>query len=228
MKNTLISTLQQIIKDELLQGRRQLQDFLNPLLFFIIVVFMFPLTTDASTVQLQTLAPGAIWVAALLATLLSLDRLFQVDFQNGTLEQLLLSPYPLPCLVSAKIFAHWLLTGLPLIAITPLLGILLDLPVHTIKIVLISLTLGTPTLSLVGAMITALVVGLRYGNFLLPLLTMPLLIPVLIFGANCMTASGTQLPIQSQLALLGAFLLLSLALAPFATASALRIGMNNR
>jgi heme exporter protein B len=228
MKPSLNSVLIQILTDEIRQGLRQLPDILNPLLFFIIVVFMFPLTTDASPHQLQATAPGAIWIAALLSTLLSLDKLFYDDYRNGTLEQLLLSPYPLPCLILAKVLGHWLLTGFPLLLVTPLLGILLDLSAHTIKIVLLSLALGTPVLSLIGAMMTALVVGLRYGNFLLPLLTMPLLTPVLIFGANCLTASHAQLPTQSQMAFLGAFLLVSLALAPFATASALRVGMNNR
>lgn len=221
------SAIKQILLDDLKQGVRQLSDVLNPLLFFVIVIFLFPLTTDASSTALQTTAPGAIWIAALLAVSLSLDRLFYYDYLNGTLEQLLLSPYPLPLLVMTKIFGHWLLTGFPLLLITPMVGILLDLSPHTIKITIFSLALGTPVLSLMNAMITALVVGLRYRSFLLPLLTMPLLIPVLIFGANCLTASHTNLPVNGQLAFLAAFLLLSLALSPFATAIALRIGMNN-
>jgi heme exporter protein B len=227
MKPSLYNTLQSLLADDLRQSARQLQDLLNPLLFFAIVVFLFPLTTDASPTQLQTCAPGAIWIAALLATLLSLDKLFYYDHLNGTLEQLLLSPYPLPFLVLAKILGHWLSTGLPLLFITPFLGILLDLPSYTVKIMIISLALGTPILSLMGATITALVVGLRYRSFLLPLLTLPMLIPVLIFGSNCFAAAQKGLPTGGSFAFLGALLLLSLALSPFATASALRIGINN-
>lgn len=228
MTKNFLKALKQVLLDEIRQGFRQLQDFLNPLLFFAVIVFLFPLTTDASQSQLQATSPGAIWVAALLSMLLSLDKLFYYDYLQGTLEQLLLSPYSLPALLLTKILGHWLLTGFPLLLIAPLFGLLLDLPLYTIKIILLSLALGTPTLSLVGATITALIVGLRHANFLLPFLTMPLLIPVLIFGANCLTAAHAHLPVQSQMAFLGAFLLLSLALAPFATASALQIGMNNR
>lgn len=227
MNSSLYLTLQSLLFDDLRQAFRQVQDILNPLLFFIIVVFLFPLTTDASQNQLQATAPGAIWIAALLATLLSLDKLFYYDYSNGTLEQLLLSPYPLPLLIFIKIFSHWLLTGFPLLLVTPFLGIILGLPLHTINITIISLALGTPILSLIGGMITALLVGLRYRSFLLPLLTMPLLIPVLIFGANCLVTAHAGLPTQGSLAFLAALLLLSVALSPFATASALRIGINN-
>ncbi len=227
VRNPIYIIIKQLLLDDLKQGLRQLADLLNPLLFFVIVVFLFPLTTDASPDALQTTAPGAIWIAALLAVSLSLDKLFYYDYLHGTLEQLLLSPYPLPLLVATKIFGHWLLTGFPLLLITPIVGVLLGLSLHAIKVVIFSLALGTPALSLVSAIMTALVIGLRYRNFLLPLLTMPLLIPVLIFGANCLVASHTNLPINGQLAFLAAFLLLSLALSPFATAAALRIGINN-
>jgi len=227
MSHSLYFALKQILFDDIKQAFRQLSDLLNPLIFFILVVFLFPLTTDATPTQLQITAPGAIWIAALLATSLSLDKLFYYDYLHGTLEQLLFSPYPLPLLILTKIFGHWLLTGLPLLLITPFIGILLGLSFHTIKIICFSLALGTPILSLIGAMMTGLVVGLRYRGFLLPLLTMPLLIPVLIFGANCLTASHNNLPVQGQLAFLGAFLLISLVLSPFATAAALRIGINN-
>lgn len=226
-KQPICRVIKQILVDDLNQGLRQLSDLLNPLLFFVIVIFLFPLTTDASATAIQTTAPGAIWIAALLAVSLSLDKLFYYDYVHGTLEQMLLSPYPLPLLVVTKIFAHWLLTGFPLLLVAPIIGVLLDLSPQTIKMVFLSLALGTPTLSLVSAMITALVVGLRYRSFLLPLLTMPLLIPVLIFGANCLVASHAGLPVNGQLAFLAAFLLLSLALSPFATATALRIGINN-
>ena len=130
--------IKQILMDDLNQGLRQLSDLLNPLLFFVIVIFLFPLTTDASATALQTTAPGAIWIAALLAVSLSLDKLFYYDYVHGTLEQLLLSPYPLPLLVLTKIFAHWLLTGFPLLLIAPMMGVLLDLSPHTIKMVFLS------------------------------------------------------------------------------------------
>lgn len=219
--------MRQVLVDDIRQSFRQLTDVLNPLLFFLMVVFLFPLTTDASPNQLHATAPGAIWLAALLATLLSLDKLFYYDHVQGVLEQLLLSPYPLPALVATKIFAHWLVTGVPLLLIAPLAGVGLDLSPYTIKMVVLSLALGTPILSLVGAILTGLVVGLRYRSFLLPLLTLPLLIPVLIFGANGIIASQNGLTPNGQLALLAALLLLSIAFAPLATAAALRIGINN-
>ena len=202
---------------------RRRSELLNPLLFFILVVSLFPLGVGPGPQLLQEIAPGVVWVAALLATLLSMERLFRSDFEDGALEQLLLSPHALSLLVLAKVFAHWLVTGLPLILVSPLLGLLLHLPVEGIAALPVTLLLGTPALSLIGAIGVALTVGLRRGGVLLTLLILPLYVPVLIFGTAAVAAAAAGLPIAGQLALLGALLALALTLAPFATAAGLRI-----
>ena len=194
-----------------------------PLLFFVMVVSLFPLAVSPSLDVLRTMAPGIIWVAALLATLLCLDNMFRSDFDDGTLEQLLLSPYPTSALVLAKIIAHWLVTGLPLIVVAPLLGVLTGLPGQTMGVLVASLALGTPVLSLVGAIGVALTIGLKRGGALLSLLVLPLFVPVLIFGANAVGSSQGGLEVAGQLYLLGSLLLLSLSLAPLAAAAALRV-----
>ncbi len=194
-----------------------------PLLFFVLVVSLFPLAVSPSLDVLATMAPGIIWVAALLATLLSLDNMFRSDFDDGTLEQLLLSPYPTSVLVLAKIVAHWLVTGLPLLVVAPLLGVLTGLPGQTMGVLIASLALGTPVLSLVGAIGVGLTIGLKSGGALLSLLVLPLFVPVLIFGANAVAAAASGLEVSGQLYLLGSLLLLSLSLAPLAAAAALRV-----
>ncbi|MGF1614275.1 MAG: heme exporter protein CcmB [Gammaproteobacteria bacterium] len=212
-----------LLKRDLLLAVRKRNEVVNPILFFIIVVSLFPLGVGPERSLLQTLAPGVIWVAALLATLLSLESMFRSDFEDGALEQMLLCPYPVTFLVHAKVLAHWLVTGLPLMLITPLLGVLMAVPPQAMGTLLITLALGTPVLSLVGAIGVALTVGLRRGGALLSLLVLPLYIPVLIFAANAVQASAANLPITGQLYVLGALLLLALTLAPIATAAALKI-----
>ncbi len=212
-----------LLKRDLLLAVRKRNEVVNPILFFIIVVSLFPLGVGPDRSLLQTLAPGVIWVAALLATLLSLESMFRSDFEDGALEQMLLCPYPVTFLVHAKVLAHWLVTGLPLMLITPLLGVLMAVPPQAMGTLLITLALGTPVLSLVGAIGVALTVGLRRGGALLSLLVLPLYIPVLIFAANAVQASAANLPITGQLYVLGALLLLALTLAPIATAAALKI-----
>lgn len=212
-----------LLKRDLLLAVRKRNEVVNPILFFIIVVSLFPLGVGPQRSLLQALAPGVIWVAALLATLLSLESMFRSDFEDGALEQMLLCPYPVTFLVHAKVLAHWLVTGLPLMLITPLLGVLMAVPQQAMGTLLITLALGTPVLSLVGAIGVALTVGLRRGGALLSLLVLPLYIPVLIFAANAVQASAANLPITGQLYVLGALLLLALTLAPIATAAALKI-----
>jgi heme exporter protein B len=190
------------------------------------VVSLFPLGVSPEAKVLQTLAPGVIWVAALLAALLSLDSLFRSDFEDGSLEQLALTHHSLSALVLAKVCAHWLVTGLPLLIIAPFLGVILFLPNEATGTLLLTLFLGTPVLSLIGAIGVALTVGLRRGGVLLTLLVLPLYIPVLIFAANAVAVSGTGLPITGQLYFLAALLTLSLTLAPFAAAAALRISLS--
>ena len=202
---------------------RHTADAINPLLFFVIATSLFPLGLSPQPELLRTIAPGILWVNALLATLLALDSLFRSDFDDGTLEQMLLSPVPAPVLVLAKIVAHWLITGLPLIVCAPLLAMILGLPNEAWNTLIIALALGTPMLSLVGSIGVALTVGLRRGGALLALLVLPLYVPVLIFGAHAVDAAAAGVPVTGQLLLLAAMFVLALTLAPFAAAAALRI-----
>ena len=219
----MMSAFSMVLRRDLRIAFRHRAQLALPLLFFVMVVSLFPLAVSPSLEVLRTMAPGIIWVAALLATLLSLDNMFRSDFDDGTLEQFLLSPYPTSALVLAKIIAHWLVTGLPLIIVAPLLGVLTGLPGQTMGVLIASLALGTPVLSLVGAIGVALTIGLKRGGALLSLLVLPLFVPVLIFGANAVGASQSGLEVTGQLYLLGSLLLLSLSLAPLAAAAALRV-----
>lgn len=195
----------------------------NPLLFFVVATSLFPLGISPQLEVLAGLAPGVVWVAALLATLLALDGLFRSDLEDGTLEQILLSPVPAPVLVLAKVVAHWCVTGLPLLLCAPLLAMFLALPGAALGTLLATLALGTPVLSLVGAIGVALTVGLRRGGALLALLVLPLYVPVLIFGAHAVDAAAAGQVVTGQLLLLGAMLTLALTLCPLAAAAALRI-----
>jgi heme exporter protein B len=199
---------------------------INPLLFFVLVTALFPLGIGADPALLREVAAGIIWVAALLAAMLSLDSVFRSDFEDGSLEQFLISAQPLSILVLAKVVAHWLITGLPLLIVAPLLGLLLDLPSASIVTLMVTLALGTPVLSMIGAIGVALTVGLRRGGVILSLLVLPLYIPVLIFAANAVESAGAGLPITGQLSLLTALLVLSLSLSPLATAAALKISLS--
>jgi heme exporter protein B len=215
-----------LFRRDLTLAFRHRAEMANPLLFFVIVVTLFPMGITPEARILETIAPGVIWVAALLAAMLSLDTLFRSDFEDGALEQILLSPHPAAVLVLAKVLAHWLVTGLPLILVAPLLGVLLALPGEAMWVLVATLALGTPVLSLVGAIGTALTVGLRRGGVLLSLLVLPLYIPVLIFGSNAVGTAADGLPVAGQLYFLGALLVLSLTLAPLAIAAALRISLS--
>jgi heme exporter protein B len=215
-----------LLKRDLLLSYRRSSELVNPPLFFIIVVTLFPLAISPDSKILQTIAPGIIWVAALLSVLLSLDNLFRSDFEDGTLEQFVLTAHTLPLLVLAKILAHWLVTGLPLLLIAPLLAVLLFLPSHAMFTLICTLALGTPILSLIGAVGVALTVGLRRSSVLLSLLILPLYIPVLIFATNAITTAASGFPVVGQLKLLGALLAFTFTFAPFATASALRISLH--
>ncbi|NHN35706.1 heme exporter protein CcmB [Pseudomaricurvus alcaniphilus] len=201
-------------------------EMMNPLVFFLMVITMVPLGISPERIILATLAPGMIWVVALLATLLSLDSLFRSDFEDGTLEQLLMSPQPLYFQVLAKVAVHWLVTGLPLTLMAPLLGVMLSLPAAGFVPLCYTLLLGTASLSLIGAIGAALTVALRKGGLLLSLVIMPLYVPVLIFGASAVNNGIEGFPIGGQLAVLGAFLAMAIVLAPMAAAGALRIGIN--
>ena len=215
-----------LIRRELLIALRQRSDILNPLWFFLIVITLFPLGIGPEPKLLARIAPGIIWVAALLAAMLSLERLFRDDFSDGSLEQMMLMPHPLGLLALAKVVAHWLLTGLPLLLISPLIAILLSLDMQSYLVVVATLALGTPVLSLLGAIGVALTVGLRKGGVLLSLLILPLYIPVLIFATSAIDAAGMGLPYGGQLAILAAMLVGALTLTPLAVSAALRVSLN--
>ncbi|MBY0475146.1 MAG: heme exporter protein CcmB [Nitrosomonas sp.] len=214
-----------IIKRDLLLAMRRQSDVLTTLFFFIIVVSLFPLSVGPEMNMLRTMAPGVVWVAALLASMLSLGRMFSNDYVDGTLEQMLLSPQSLSLLVLGKAFAHWLVTGVPLVLMAPVLGIQYDLPTDALLVLTAALLLGTPVLSLIGAIGAALTLGLRGGGVLVSLLVLPLYIPVLIFGAGAVEANMAGVAFDAHLSLIGAFLLVSIVFAPWAAASSLRVSL---
>lgn len=212
-----------LLRRDLLLARRHPGELLDAWLFFVLIVCLFPLGTRPDAVMLQSFAPAIIWIAALLATLLSLERIFRSDFADGSLEQVLLSPQPLVVLVMAKVLAHWLSSGLLLLIASPILATALGLPASAIPVLLASLALGTPILSLVGAIAVALTSGLRGAGLLLPLLLLPLYTPVLIFGSHAVQAAAEGMTASGPLTMLAAMLMLALSLAPLAIAAALRI-----
>ncbi len=215
-----------VLSRDILLAMRRRTDVLTTLFFFVIVVSLFPLGVGTEKQILRILGPGVVWVAALLASMLALERLFAADYDDGTLEQMLMTPQPLALLVLAKVAAHWLLTGLPLVIIAPLIGLQYHLPDVSQAAMMLSLLLGTPVLSLIGAIGAALTLGLRGGGILLSLLILPLYIPVLVYGAGAVTVSAIDFAdTQPYFALLGSFLLLGLVFAPLAAAAALRISM---
>ncbi len=214
-----------VLRRDLLLAMRRRADVLTTLFFFVIVVSLFPLGVGPEPNLLRTMAPGVVWVAALLASMLSLGRLFSADYLDGTLEQMMLTPQPLPLMVMGKVAAHWLVSGVPLVLIAPVLGLQFNLELEALAVLVVSLLLGTPVLSIIGAVGAALTLGLRGGGVLLSLLVLPLYIPVLIFGAGAVDASLSGLAAQAHLSLLGAFLVFTLLFAPWATAMALRIAM---
>jgi heme exporter protein B len=211
-------------RDIILAWRRR-ADVLATLFFFIIVVSLFPLGIGPEPQLLRTIAPGVVWVAALLASMLALGRLFGNDYQDGTLEQLMLTRQPLYVVVLAKVLAQWLVSEIPLVLMAPVLGLQFGLSQNTLAVMTVSLLLGTPVLSLIGSIGAALTLGLRAANVLVALLVLPLYIPVLIFGAGAIEATVNGTEPQSYLLLLGAMLVLTVVFAPWATAAALRISV---
>ncbi|KOO05223.1 heme exporter protein CcmB [Vibrio nereis] len=222
----MLGTMNSIVRRELLIAFRRQADVFNPLWFFIIVITLFPLSIGPEPNLLARIAAGIVWVAALLSALLSLERLFRDDFQDGSLEQMMLMPVPLPIVVISKVIAHWLLTGLPLIVISPLLAVLLSLDFNTWLSVVLTLLVGTPTLSFIGAIGVALTVGLQKGGVLLSLLVLPLYIPILIFATSAIDAASLGVAYNGQLAILGAMLMGAFTLTPFAISAALRVSVN--
>jgi len=215
-----------IIRRDLLLAFRRRSEIANPLFFFVLVITLFPLGVGARPQLLQAIAPGVIWVSALLAAMLSLDSLFRSDFDDGSMEQILLSPHPVSILILGKVFAHWLVTGLPLLVIAPLLAVFLGMPNHALGVLLLTLLLGTPVLSLIGAIGVALTVGLRRGGMILSLLVLPLYVPVLIFASNAVEMAAGGLPFTAQINILSALFFLALVLAPWPAAAALRMSVS--
>ena len=221
----LPTTMWTIMERDLLLALRRRADVLTSLIFFVIVASLFPLGVGPEPAMLRTMGPGVVWVAALLASMLALGRLFASDHADGTLEQVALAPQPLAMLVLAKVAGHWLLSGLPLVIVAPLLGLQFDLSAEALLTLIAALLLGTPTLSLIGAIGAALTLGLRGGGALLALLVLPLYVPVLIFGAGAVEAVASGLGAQAHLSVLAALLLASVVFSPWATAVALRIAV---
>ncbi len=221
----MLSVFLQVIRRDLLLAMRQKSDVLNTLFFFVVVVTMVPLGIGPEPALLRNIAAGVVWVAALLAAILSLPRLFSNDYADGTLEQMLLSAEPLQLIVLGKAAAHWLTTGLPLTIMAVAFGVAFDLDVKATMVLVVALALGTPVLSLIGSIGAALTLGLRGGGVLTSLLVLPLYIPVLIFGAGAVGAASSGLGVTAYFLLLGAFALSAMVLTPWAVAVALRISV---
>jgi heme exporter protein B len=221
----MLSVFLQVIRRDLLLAMRQKSDVLNTLFFFVVVVTMVPLGVGPEPALLRDIAAGVVWVAALLAAILSLPRLFANDYADGTLEQMLLSAEPLSLIVLGKATAHWLTTGLPLTVMAAAFGVMFDLDMTATLVLVVSLALGTPVLSLIGSIGAALTLGLRGGGVLTSLLVLPLYIPVLIFGAGAVGAAASGLDVTAYFLLLGAFALFAIVLTPWAVAIALRISV---
>ena len=214
-----------MVRRDLLLAYRQKSDVLQTVFFCLVVITLVPLGVGAETELLRSMAPGIVWVAALLAALLSLPRLFAHDFADGTLEQMVLSPDPLPVIVLAKAFAHWLTTGVPITVFASLAAVMFDLKAEVAAVLVFSLLIGTPVLSLLGSVGAALTLGLRSGGVLTSLLVLPLYIPVLIFGAGAAGAVAVAVSPAAYLLITGALSLFALAIAPWASAAALRIAL---
>ena len=217
--------LRWIVWRDLMLAWRRRSDMLSTVFFFVIVVSLFPLGIGPETQLLRSIAPGVVWVAALLASMLSLGRLFANDYQDGTLEQLLLTPQPLFLVVLGKVLAHWIVAEIPLVLIAPLVGVQFDLSPQTLRVLFVSLLVGTPILSLIGSVGAALTLGLRGGGVLISILILPLYIPALIFGAGAVEAAIIGTSSAPHLYLLGAFAIVSALSAPWAASAALRISL---
>ncbi|MDE0251143.1 MAG: heme exporter protein CcmB [Gammaproteobacteria bacterium] len=222
----MLNVLLTVIHRDLLVAFRRRAELMNPVLFYAIVVTLFPLGVSPDVSFLSKLAPGVVWVTALLAALISVERIFKQDFEDGSIEQLFLSPYPVSLLIFGKVVAHWIITGVPMLGIVPIMAMLLHIPGQVLPVLWISVLIGTPILSLVGAIGAALTVGLGGGGMLIGLLVLPLYIPVLIFASSAVSAAMDGQAVSGQLAMLGAGLILALILAPMAISPSLKVSMD--
>ncbi|MGD8346073.1 MAG: heme exporter protein CcmB [Lysobacterales bacterium] len=215
-----------LLRRDLLLAFRRRTELLFPIIFLLVVVSLFPLGIGPSMELLARISPGVIWIAALLSTVISLDAMFRSDFEDGTLEQFVISGHPLTLIALAKILTHWLVAGLPIVLLTPLLAIWMNLPEGTLGVILLTLLLGTPVLSLIGSIGVGLTISLKRGGQLLSLLVFPLYVPILIIATAAVMAAADALPFTQFLGLQTAGLIVSLTLAPFATAAALKISLS--
>lgn len=222
---SLFGLISLVVRRDLVLAMRRRADVLTTLIFFVMVVSLFPLGIGPEMDMLRKMAPGLVWVSALLASMLSLGRMFSADYLDGTLEQMMLAPQSLAIVVLSKILAHWMVSGFPLVIIAPVLGMQFDMSAQALWVLMITLLLGTPILSVIGAAGAALTLGLRGGGALVSLLVLPLCIPVLIFGAGAVESVVSGINAGSHLALLGAILVMALAFMPWITAHALRISL---
>jgi heme exporter protein B len=223
----IFSACRELLRRDLTLAYRRRGEILTPLIFFVIVSVLFPLALDPSPKLLRVIAPAVVWVAALLASQLAQSALFGHDYEDGTLEQLVLSPRPLELLALVRVLAHWLVTGLPLVILSPLMATMLAFPADSMWALVVGLLLGTPVLSMLGAIGAAVTVGLRRSGMLLPILVLPLSVPVLIFGARGAALAAEGATITGPLYLLAALLVLSLTLGPLAVAAGLRVSMES-
>lgn len=222
----LLVVMGAIVRRELELGLRRWGDVASPLMFFIIVISLFPLALSPAREVLQGLGPGVLWIAALLAMLLSLNALFRQDLEDGSMEQLVISPHPLPMIMLAKALAHWLLSGLPLVLLAPLLAVTYHLPAEGVRALSVTLLLGTPTLSLLGSVGSALTAGVRQSGGLLALLILPLCLPVLMFGSRATALAAGGETVAGPLYLLAALLALAVTLVPITASAAIRISLD--
>ena len=228
MKKTssLLNAFGAVIKRDLLLAYRFRAELINPLAFFVMVITLFPLALGAESALLKRIAPAIIWVAALLASLLSIESLFRADYDDGSLELMVMTPHPLSILVMAKVMGHWLTSSVPLLFIAPLMGMMLHMDADIIGVLMLTLLLGTPVLSLIGGIAVALTLGLRKGGALLAILVLPLYVPILIFASSAIDAAMTGFPVSGHLSMMCAILFLALTLTPLPTAAALKMSLS--
>lgn len=225
-QSSLFQALGAVIKRDLLLAYRQRAELINPLAFFVMVITLFPLALGAEIALLKRIAPAIIWVAALLASLMSIDNLFRADYDDGSLELMVMTPHPLSVLVLAKVTAHWLVSSVPLLFIAPLMGLMLHMDRDVIGVLLLTLLLGMPVLSLIGGIAVALTLGLRKGGALLAILVLPLYVPILIFAGGAVDAAMSGLPISGHISMMCAILFLAITLTPLPTAAALKMSLS--
>ena len=225
-QSSLFQAFGAVIKRDLLLAYRHRAELINPLAFFVMVITLFPLALGAEIALLKRIAPAIIWVAALLASLMSIDNLFRADYDDGSLELMVMTPHSLSVLVLAKVIAHWILSSVPLLFIAPLMGLMLHMDSDVIGVLLLTLLLGMPVLSLIGGIAVALTLGLRKGGALLAILVLPLYVPILIFASGAVDAAMSGFPVSGHLSMMCAILFLAITLTPLPTAAALKMSLS--